>query len=60
MTIFGQGAGASSVLLHVLSPKSEGLFAAAIAQSGTPIAPWHIMDRHPAYYVRQVLDTLSV
>ena len=35
VTIFGESAGAMSVLNHVLSPKSRGLFSAAIAQSGT-------------------------
>ncbi|PZC80786.1 hypothetical protein B5X24_HaOG200160 [Helicoverpa armigera] len=40
VTIFGESAGAASVHLHMLSPASQGLFHAAIAQSGVAIAPW--------------------
>lgn len=38
ITIFGESAGAMSVLAHVASPKSKGLFRAAISESGYPIA----------------------
>lgn len=34
VTIFGQSAGGNSVCLHVLSPRSSGLFQRAISQSG--------------------------
>ena len=34
VTIFGESAGSWSVLSHVVSPQSAGLFSAAIAQSG--------------------------
>ncbi len=34
VTIFGQSAGAESVLVHVASPTSKGLFSQAIAESG--------------------------
>ncbi|KAF9806144.1 hypothetical protein SFRURICE_016343, partial [Spodoptera frugiperda] len=40
ITIFGESAGAASVHLHMLSPASQGLFHAAIAQSGVAVAPW--------------------
>ncbi|CAD0203924.1 unnamed protein product [Chrysodeixis includens] len=40
VTIFGESAGAASVHLHMLSPASQGLFHAAIAQSGVAVAPW--------------------
>lgn len=40
VTIFGESAGAASVHLHMLSPASQGLFHAAIAQSGVALAPW--------------------
>ncbi|KRT85101.1 hydrolase, partial [Oryctes borbonicus] len=40
ISIFGQGAGAASVHLHILSPRSTGLFNKAIIQSGTAISPW--------------------
>ncbi|CAG2064309.1 unnamed protein product [Timema podura] len=39
VTIFGGSAGAASVLLHMLSPMSRGLFHGVIAQSGTPLLP---------------------
>merc|ERR1712113_1318593 len=34
VTLFGQSAGAHSVLVHLLSPSSVGLFQGAISQSG--------------------------
>eukprot|EP00930_Biecheleria_cincta_P030158 TRINITY_DN20914_c0_g1_i8.p1 TRINITY_DN20914_c0_g1~~TRINITY_DN20914_c0_g1_i8.p1 ORF type:complete len:741 (-),score=133.35 TRINITY_DN20914_c0_g1_i8:173-2395(-) len=34
VTIFGQSAGAMSVMIHVASPSSKGLFRAAISESG--------------------------
>merc|ERR1739848_617031 len=37
VTIFGQSAGAGSVLALMVSPLSEGLFAGAIAESAAPI-----------------------
>lgn len=37
VTIFGQSAGAASVVLHLFRPEASGLFARAIAQS--PVAP---------------------
>lgn len=39
LTIFGESAGAASVLFHIVSPMSKGLFNKAILQSGS-IAPW--------------------
>nr|CAD7203573.1 unnamed protein product [Timema douglasi] len=39
VTIFGGSAGAVSVVLHMLSPMSRGLFHRVIAQSGTPLLP---------------------
>ena len=39
VTIFGESAGSLSVAMHLLTPKSNGLFHKAIMQSGTAIAP---------------------
>ncbi|XP_050695281.1 cholinesterase 1-like isoform X1 [Eriocheir sinensis] len=39
VTIFGISAGGISVHLHVLSPRSAGLFQRAIIQSGTALSP---------------------
>jgi para-nitrobenzyl esterase len=40
VTIFGESAGAFSACGHLASPKSAGLFARAILQSGTCERPW--------------------
>lgn len=40
VTIFGESAGAFSVCSHLASPKSAGLFAKAIQQSGSCERPW--------------------
>ena len=40
MTVFGQGTGATSVALHLMSPKSKDLFQRAIMQSGAVSAPY--------------------
>ncbi|XP_060617024.2 cholinesterase-like [Anolis sagrei] len=40
VTIFGQSAGGASVGFHLLSPKSEPLFAQAVLESGAPNAIW--------------------
>lgn len=40
VTIFGQSAGAASVLYHMVSPKSAGLFHRAISSSGSPLCLW--------------------
>ena len=39
VTIFGESAGGLSVAMHLLTPKSNGLFHRAIMQSGTALAP---------------------
>ncbi|XP_050306074.1 venom carboxylesterase-6-like [Anthonomus grandis grandis] len=40
VTIFGQSAGAASVSYQLLSPLSQGLFRAAIQESGSAVSPW--------------------
>ncbi|XP_060567180.1 acetylcholinesterase-like [Ruditapes philippinarum] len=42
ITIFGQSAGAGSVMLQALYPGNEGLFKRVIAESGSALAPWSI------------------
>jgi para-nitrobenzyl esterase len=39
VTLFGESAGGESVCLHLVSPKSQGLFQRAIIQSGACAAP---------------------
>eukprot|EP00092_Neocalanus_flemingeri_P066834 GFUD01081477.1.p1 GENE.GFUD01081477.1~~GFUD01081477.1.p1 ORF type:complete len:628 (-),score=97.71 GFUD01081477.1:131-1951(-) len=43
ITIMGQGAGAVSVGLHLLSPLSRNLFSQAIMQSASPTVPWGVI-----------------
>ncbi|XP_076649644.1 cholinesterase-like [Halictus rubicundus] len=45
VTLFGESAGSSSVLLHELSHQSKGLYQRTIAQSGAPL----IFLSHPPY-----------
>ena len=40
VTLMGESAGAASVALHMVSPKSCGLFSKAIMQSTGLTAPW--------------------
>ncbi|XP_067898282.1 cholinesterase-like [Heterodontus francisci] len=44
VTLFGESAGAVSVHLHILSPKSRSLFTRAIMQSGSSNAPWAVIQ----------------
>ena len=53
MTVFGQGTGATSVALHLMSPKSKDLFQRAIMQSGAASAPY--LPRKAAYESVQTL-----
>ena len=54
VTIFGQSAGAESVLVHVASPTSTGLYQQAIVESGPFWANGAIIDAtHPKTYAEQ-------
>ncbi|XP_037520132.1 cocaine esterase [Rhipicephalus sanguineus] len=53
VTLFGQGSGAVSVFLHILSPLSQGLFVRAIAESGSPLSDWAV-EPEPAQFKRIV------
>ncbi|GAB6022684.1 hypothetical protein CHUAL_006778 [Chamberlinius hualienensis] len=44
VTIFGVSAGAASVMFHILSPLSSGLFHAAIIGSGSALNPWAVKE----------------
>ncbi|XP_063590805.1 venom carboxylesterase-6-like [Penaeus indicus] len=46
VTIFGESAGGASTHLHIMSPKSAGLFKRAIMQSGSAISPWAVSRQH--------------
>lgn len=49
VTIFGNSAGAVSVHLHTLVPASQGLFRAAIMQSGNALAAFGYQETHRQY-----------
>ena len=46
VTIMGESAGANSVALHMVSPKSKGLFKKAILQSTGLKARWAYSDNY--------------
>lgn len=48
ITLFGQGAGALSASLHLLSPISSHLFQQAILQSGSPLTWWAVESAQSA------------
>lgn len=56
VTIFGNSAGASSVHLHMQSPKSEKLFVRAISQSGTALSSYAMTTKGKA---RQDMENLA-
>ena len=58
VTIFGQGAGAASVIFHLISPSSRGLFSAVIAQSGSALCDWAV-ERRPRKFAQEVAQTLG-
>ncbi|GAB6030744.1 hypothetical protein CHUAL_007595 [Chamberlinius hualienensis] len=53
VTITGESAGGASVTYHILSPLSNGLFQAAIHQSGSAICPW-ASQPHPLEIAKNV------
>jgi len=59
VTIFGESAGGMSVMNHVLSPRSAGLFSAAIAMSGSPLSPFTGADKHPRHYAVRLAARLG-
>ncbi|XP_066586450.1 juvenile hormone esterase-like [Prorops nasuta] len=58
VTLFGQSSGAASVHYHLLSPMSEGLFSAAIMQSGLAVNSFAITynPREMAFKLGELLD----
>ncbi|XP_031341076.1 venom carboxylesterase-6-like [Photinus pyralis] len=59
VTISGASAGAASVILHCLSPKSQGLFHRAISLSGTPLNRW-ALQRNPLEKMRRLAKGLGI
>lgn len=60
VTIFGESAGAMSVMNHIFSPMSAGLFSSAIAQSGSVYSPYCWVNKHPAHYGYELLNKVGI
>jgi len=59
VTVFGQGAGASSIAYHMLSPLSTGLFHKAILQSGAATTPYTFYSSKDPDYGRDITKRLG-
>ena len=59
VTIFGVSAGSMSVHFHLVSPRSRGLFHAAIMQSGTATSPYTRINRPARDYSAQLAAALG-
>ncbi|CAH1954705.1 unnamed protein product [Acanthoscelides obtectus] len=59
VVIIGQSAGANSVMHHVISPKSKGLFSAAVPLSGDTLVEWG-NQRSPKSIAQDVAITLGI
>ncbi|XP_045115752.1 neuroligin-2-like isoform X2 [Portunus trituberculatus] len=51
--LLGNSAGAASVILHLVSPLSNGLFTRAVALSGCALAPWSLQAR-PLHFAQKL------
>ncbi|CAG9769134.1 unnamed protein product [Ceutorhynchus assimilis] len=58
VTIFGQSSGGSSVGYHLISPLSQGLFRAAILESGSALSPM-AYQRNETYYTLQTIKLIN-
>ncbi|BHF84102.1 hypothetical protein SprV_0902725200 [Sparganum proliferum] len=59
ITIFGQGSGAVSAALHILSPISSNLFQQAILQSGSALSGWAVESVESATEKAKIFARLS-
>ncbi|XP_042226837.1 carboxylesterase 1E-like isoform X2 [Homarus americanus] len=53
LLLVGNSAGAASVILHLVSPLSQGLFTRAVALSGCALAPWSLQTR-PNHFAQKL------
>ncbi|CAH0562199.1 unnamed protein product, partial [Brassicogethes aeneus] len=58
LTLFGFGSGAASVTLHLISPRTAGIFQRAIISSGSALTPW-LTSNDPTVASREVLRLLG-
>ncbi|KAF5296929.1 hypothetical protein FQR65_LT10079 [Abscondita terminalis] len=61
ITLYGYSAGAASVALHLISPRTAGYFHRAIISSGSTISPWHITNdaKSASWEIARVLGCLN-
>ncbi|KAK4887815.1 hypothetical protein RN001_004086 [Aquatica leii] len=61
ITLYGYSAGAASVILHLISPRTAGYFHRAILSSGSTISPWHITNnaKSASWEIARVLGCLN-
>ena len=59
VTVIGQGAGASSIAYHMLSPLSTGLFHKAILQSGAVTTPYTFYSSEDPDCGRDIIKRLG-
>lgn len=57
-TLFGQGSGAASVILHLVSPRTAGFFQRIIILSGSAVSPWQLQN-NPIVASKQILRMLG-
>ncbi|XP_053675402.1 juvenile hormone esterase-like [Anopheles nili] len=60
VTIVGQSAGATSVHMHMISPRSRGLFQRAIMMSGNSLVPWNIPTKNPLDLAQNTARVVNV
>ncbi|XP_076262047.1 carboxylesterase 4A-like isoform X2 [Rhynchophorus ferrugineus] len=58
LTLFGHASGAVSVALHLISPRTSGLFQRAIISSGSAVSPW-LSHNDPIAASKEVLRILG-
>ncbi|GJQ84466.1 hypothetical protein Trydic_g21024 [Trypoxylus dichotomus] len=58
ITVFGHSAGAASAVLHLISPRTNGLFQRIILSSGSPTSSWH-MSKNPFAASRKFAEMLK-
>lgn len=60
VTLMGHSAGATAALLHMVSPRSQGLFQQVISQSGSAVkSPALHLSESPAYYASTFAQSLN-
>lgn len=59
ITLMGEGSGGASVMYHILSPLSNGLFISAAFASGSALDPWALQN-HPESNANKLAHILGI